>query len=133
MHKIPTLNRLSEGEIRATWYSEMEFEMIRGEIMQVLSLLSEESNDDKLDGVCLRGLECHTSKGRKRRTTNRESARNAVIREQDYQWYYGEFNPEELAEVYMEASRHCSAEAHYRALKDRYDVEEKLSDKPSPC
>jgi hypothetical protein len=55
---------------------------------------------------------------------NKEVARDAVLDEQEGQWGEGIFEPDELASVYINATRFCQVEAQLRGSKDEKDARE---------
>merc|ERR1712078_607703 len=83
-------NDYTDEEIRSTWYNDREMDNIVSECVEKIS----SSKRPESPSNCLRGLECRTKEGQRRRASTRFCAIDAVLDEQDIQWEKKERNPE---------------------------------------
>ena len=123
------INDYSKDEISSTWYNKQELDFIKVENQCYVHMLSnscssncseqEESNN------CLRGLEAISDvEFGKQKLANRTAAWEAVLDEQDYQYFEGINEPEMLSLVYFECSYHCQLAAYARARDDEREVQQ---------
>jgi hypothetical protein len=94
--------------------------MKRSRLVLVKMMENGKYNEDH-PNLCLRGLECKTKEGRRRRNLHRNAAIDAVLEEQDYQFQRGVQETDAIAhisEMYTQQSRlqaqqrgHCDAQA----------------------
>lgn len=75
---------------------------------------------------CLRGLESGLSQENLRKRSYRFAALEEVFLEQEDQYYAGIYDPEAIAQVYVEVTVECRFRAEFRALQDRKEIEDYL-------
>ena len=118
------LNDYETEEIRATWYNREELAFIKVENQCCVETMKRGDNCcTDYEGVCTRGLEALSDAGGKLKTENKVAAWEAVLDEQDYQYFEGIDEPEMIALVYFECSYRCQLEAYSRARKDEREVQ----------
>lgn len=113
----------SKREFKNTWYSERDMEKnkesIRKAIRQYMLAAGSLSSSKE---ICFRGLEHKVPICAKKRQRNKTDGWNAVYSEQLYQWENGLNDPESIADVYVEATKHCVDNAIHLGNIDRQAV-----------
>ena len=117
------LNDYNTEEIRATWYNREELAFIKVENQCCVETMKSGNNCTDEKGVCTRGLEALSDAGGNLKTANKNAAWEAVLDEQDYQYFEGIDEPEMIALVYFECSYRCQLEAYARARNDEREVQ----------
>jgi hypothetical protein len=101
----------SEEEIAASWYCEDELKTIKSELTKTVLLMANACIMPNSERLCSRGIECFTSEGRAIKKQRKEEARVAVFDEQDYQFDNDIFDPEVIADDYLDQTRKSQATA----------------------
>jgi hypothetical protein len=99
------IDEYSEEEIAASWYCEDELKTIKSELTETLLLMANACIMPSSERLCSRGIESFTSKGQAIKKHRREEAREAVFDEQEYQFENDIFEPEMIADAYLEQTR----------------------------
>ena len=94
------------------WYTLEQLDSMRPGLNKVNSLFRNCGED------CMRGLEFRTKKGSKRRLSNYVNAGLSVIDEQEFQWTEGISDPETMAKIYANQTKHCAKSANVLAVLD---------------
>ena len=112
------INDYTDEEIRSTWYNDREMDNIVSECVEIIS----SSKRPESPSNCLRGLECRTKEGQRRRASTRFCAIDAVLDEQDIQWEKEERNPDKIRSNYMTHTRKCQKKAFRMGLEDEKEA-----------
>jgi hypothetical protein len=121
------IDEYSEEEIAASWYCEDELETIKLEVRTTLLLMANDSTMANSERLCSRGIECFTSKGRAIKKHRKEEARLAVFEEQAYQFNNDIFDPEVIADDYLDQTRKSQATATVIGFFDQEAVRQQSS------
>eukprot|EP00934_Nitzschia_sp_Nitz4_P009105 Nitzschia sp. Nitz4//scaffold56_size114212//112689//113399//NITZ4_003976-RA/size114212-processed-gene-0.79-mRNA-1//-1//CDS//3329554784//9095//frame0 len=116
---------MSEEEISTIWYCKLDFKEMKREYIPTLKKMAKNLPLDSSD-VDPRGLEHKTPQGTKKRHRNRLTSLDAVLVEQDRQWERNRRDPDFIAEMYIQASAHCSIQATLIAQADADYVEQNV-------
>jgi hypothetical protein len=114
----------SDEEIAASWYCQYELRKIKSDLKTTLMLMANGSIMPGSDQLCSRGLESFTSEGRAIKKQNREEARIAVLEQQDYQLENDIFEPEMIADAYLEQTSKSQATATVFGFYDQEAVQQ---------
>jgi hypothetical protein len=111
------INDLSRSEVANSWYNSEEISGIKSECQLTINLASK-GELHKWSNLCFRGLEYRTPDGSQRRSANKFAAWDAVMDEQEIQYQNGVQDEDALAQLYIQASKHCQDAAHALAMED---------------
>lgn len=121
MYRTMHINNFTDKEIHNTWYNDREMRDIVADSVKTISLMNGKGgsfSSSTTTTLCLRGLECRTPEGQKRRASNRFCAFDAVFEEQDEQWEGGENDMNKIRSHYRLYSKSSHEEAHGIGLED---------------
>jgi len=128
-----------------TWIQDHEFLMIKRRNQKTVRVVEESGQHEDFGQTphtskivlderhyCLRGLESGLRNENLRKRSYRFAAMEEVFLEQEDQYYAGIYDEEAIAEVYFEVTAECRFRAEFRALLDRKEILEYLSDDGLP-
>jgi hypothetical protein len=118
--EVPHLKDVPEEDLKATWYTQEEFECIKKSLIVTVRLMMAMKPIDSEQ--CTRGLEFRTPAGAKLRKKNKLDALTAVWNEQVSQWKRNRTDEEAISFVYTEQCQKVSEVARRMASQDEKDV-----------
>lgn len=114
------LEDYTKEEHEACWYTVEEMKTIRVGVRKcVLEISKGTMEETDSEDFTLRGLESFLPEGQALKDFHREAARSIVLEEQDFQWKHGLSDPEVLADLYHDHTRHSASMAQIRGLSDQ--------------
>jgi hypothetical protein len=111
------LKDYTEEEIKATWYTNDEYKMVKLAYRVTVSMVAQ--GELLPPDQCFRGLEHKTNEGMQARMMSQFHSLSAVMDEQDRQRKEGERDDVHLARIYMSDTAQCMAAAHCMGLNDQ--------------
>ena len=120
MRMIPHINDFEHDDIESIYLQPTDYERIKRDLYQSLDRITQGKYNSNAD--CFRGLEVHTTYGAAYRRNNRRMAYDAVLDEQEMQWYEGIRSEEYIAMSYLEHTYRCQQEAQLRGDEDATDA-----------
>lgn len=134
IRKTIHINEYSDEEVTSVWYTPRESTEMRQEALFVAQLAkdgllpasgaaSPHSDSSEDARYCLRGIEMYTgSEQATQRQQRKEAIRWALLKEMEFQYDEGAYDPAYIAELYSKASRSCAASARARGLEDEINA-----------
>ena len=126
VRRVLHINDYSSTEFSSCWPSRKEVESSREEMRSTLRRMEQGYNDQYNsvvnDDLCTRGLEGRTQWRKKRTMRVISDMREAVMREQAYQWEHRQHNEERIAMVCRMATKKSMAMARIAALQDEEQI-----------
>lgn len=115
------VSNLTEEEKSTIWYTQTELIQIRASIRHEVALLAAGTSCHyhKLEP---RGLESLLPDGLADKLYHREKARNAVLKEQEYQWDKDMNDPDIIADIYFDLTRASVVAARVKGIADHEAV-----------
>ena len=120
-----SLDDYQSSEIDATWYSPEEVASIRLACRREIKRLEAGKAFDNKK-YCSRGLEGFTKYGKATKLQIRSEATEAVLDEQELQYFEGVTNESTIAKVYQAIAAVSKFRAHVTSLLDQHDVQNEL-------
>ena len=111
------LKDYTEEEIKATWYTNDEYTMVKLAYRMTVSMVAQ--GELLPPDQCFRGLEQKTPEGQQTRMMSQIQSLSAVMDEQDRQRKEGELDDVHLGLIYMAETAQCMAAAHCMGLSDQ--------------
>lgn len=128
---VQNLDMWTENEKNNTWYTRAELHQMKFGVRNQIQMLSSQEATMLSPQIELRGLESFLPEGLTRKMRNRETARNAVLDEQEYQWKNNVDDPQLLADIYFDHTRESVAAARVQGMADESAVALERSGLPS--
>lgn len=122
VYRTTHINDFTEDEIRNTWYNDREMKVIVSECVKIIASMKGQEEPYVSTTHCLRGLECVTPEGQKRRSSIRFCAIDAVLEEQDAQWERGEKDANRISDNYSIYSKPSQTQASLIGLEDEKEA-----------
>lgn len=111
------LDSCTEEEKSAMWYTQTELIQMRANVRHEVALLAA-GTSCRHHQLELRGLESLLPDGQADKLFHRERARNAVLKEQEYQWERGMNDPDLIADLYFDLTRASVVAARLKGISD---------------
>jgi len=121
------VNDFDDDEYFNMWYQHDEYQVMREEIKETVSMISSGKYNGDNEKVCSRGLECHTQRNN---NVHKQRSVLAVLQEQIRQDSKGLCDPEAIRRVYVEQTHQCVEAA--RTLGENDEAEAKGRAKENP-
>jgi hypothetical protein len=118
MYRTTHINNFTDEEIHNTWYNDREMRAIVSDCVKTISLMNGKDEPFTSSTLHLRGLECRTPEGQKKRASHRFCAIDAVLEKQEVQWECTENDTNKIRAHYMPYSKPSHDEAHRIGLED---------------
>ena len=115
------INSITEVEKTAMWYTQTELIQIRANIRHEVALLTA-GTSCHYHQLEPRGLESLLPDGLADKLYHREKARNAVLKEQEYQWDKDMNDADIIADIYFDLTRASVAAARVKGISDHEAV-----------
>jgi hypothetical protein len=116
IENIVPIRLLATGGPQSLWYQEQEYEAIKFKTLALLDRVDHSSGITDGKKYCMRGLEKFMSP--EATEVKRHQAWDAVLNEQFLQRKDGEFDDEDIANIYMHSTKRSKREASKRASLD---------------
>lgn len=117
VYRTTHINDFTDEEIQNAWYNDKE---MRDIVSECVDMISSKKTDE--EQFCMRGLECRTPQGQKRRTSNRFCTIDAVLEEQEAQWECDEYDVERIRTISRQYTKPSQAEALQFGLEDEKEA-----------
>jgi hypothetical protein len=120
--RVIHLNDFEDHEIDDCYYTKNDFERIKADLKLTVRLMELGKLEEDTIEFCRRGTEYRTPQGARSRALNKEVARGALLDEQESQWEKDSFDPDALARIYHDSSKHCALEAYELGKRDEEEA-----------
>jgi hypothetical protein len=131
IRNIPKLCEISDEEIHCIWYNKSDYKRIKEENLTILHMMNEADAIKEEEGFCVRGLECRTKFGARRRKKNKADALDIVWDTQVKQWEQKVDDPAAIAAALRSVCLRSRQHAHELACCDEKYVNDHVRGKVS--
>jgi hypothetical protein len=122
VHEIVPVASLTD-EPEALWFQSEEYSNIKKKMRSIVHAVEKGEGSSSKKTYCTRGLEGHLGQGAKSKTVSRETAWDAVLKEQYMQQHEGNFDDEGISNLYRLSSIESKIAAAQRATRDESEAE----------
>ena len=124
---VPHIDDMSDAEVATIWYDRPDYDAMKQSFIPIIKKLMRGAKVEESDSETARGLEFRTKEGALRRQHNKVQSIQCVLDEQDRQLALGIHDVDKIADIYVEASKHCLLAAQDLGEMDYEFVQSNIS------